>query len=406
MKVISTYIPNGHLPLGWNWSTLDQSALILAGNPAPQGERFFKGGAYPFVRVFDMGQLDSKCITKTRDYINDEGKRGLRIFPKGAVLFTKSGASTLLNQRAILGQDSFVVSHIAAALPRESVISEWIYYWLKIVDFNHIAHATTLPSLPLSKIKNIPIPITSEDEQRRIVAEIEKQLTRLEAGISALKRVQANLKRYRKTLLNAAYKGEIISTGQRSWKMIRAGDVLDLINGRTFKSSEWTKSGVPIIRIQNLNNPDAPFNYYQGKLPEKFMVNNGDLLFAWSGTPGTSFGAHIWRGGKSWLNQHIFKVQFDKNKFNMRFLQLGINQNLAEYIRAAHGAAGLAHITKGKFESSQLPVPSLDQQEKIVAELDRRLSVVEELEVTVKLNLDRATRLRQSILQKAFSGGL
>jgi len=162
-----------------------------------------------------------------------------------------------------------------------------------------------------------------------------------------------------------------------SWASIRIGDSLDLINGRAFKPTEWTKTGTPIVRIQNLNNPDAPFNYFQGELPAKFLLDDGDLLFAWSGTPGTSFGAHIWRGGKAWLNQHIFKVQFDESQFDKRFLQLAINQNLAEYIRAAHGGAGLAHITKGRFEESELPRPEIPDQRRIVAEIEKQFTRLE-----------------------------
>jgi type I restriction enzyme S subunit len=154
----------------------------------------------------------------------------------------------------------------------------------------------------------------------------------------------------------------------------RIGGALRLVNGRAFKPSEWSKSGVPIVRIQNLNNQDAPFNYYRGELPEKFKLRDGDLLFAWSGTPGTSFGAHIWRGGEAWLNQHIFKVQFDEAEFDKRFLQLAINQNLQEYIRAAHGGAGLAHITKGKFEASELSKSPLLEQRRIVAEIEKQFT--------------------------------
>src|SRR6266849_7727572 len=70
----------------------------------------------------------------------------------------------------------------------------------------------------------------------------------------------------------------------REWPSIRIGNALELINGRAFKPAEWSKAGVPIVRIQNLNNPEAPFNYYEGNLPEKFSLGDGDLLFAWSGT--------------------------------------------------------------------------------------------------------------------------
>jgi len=88
---------------------------------------------------------------------------------------------------------------------------------------------------------------------------------------------------------------------QREWKRVRIGDTLRLVNGAAFKPTNWTKDGVPIVRIQNLNNPEAAFNRTTRVLPEKFKLRGGELLFAWSGTPGTSFGAHIWCGGEAWL---------------------------------------------------------------------------------------------------------
>ena len=157
---------NQRLPEGWTWSTLEKVSTVMAGSPAPQGKEYFEGGIYPFVRVQDMGRLGlTSRLTKTHDQVNEKSIKMLKLFPKGSVLFTKSGASTLLNQRAILGKDMFVVSHIACAIPHEGILTEWLYYWLKTVDFNHLAHATTLPSLPLAKIKGIPVPIASLDEQ-------------------------------------------------------------------------------------------------------------------------------------------------------------------------------------------------------------------------------------------------
>ena len=190
------------------------------------------------------------------------------------------------------------------------------------------------------------------------------------------------------------------------WGKVRIGDSLRLINGRAFKPSEWRQRGLPIVRIQNLNNPEAPFNYYEGDLPEKFLLNNGDLVFAWSGTPGTSFGAHIWRGGKAWLNQHIFKVLFDEAEFNKKFLQLAINQNLNEYIRAAHGGAGLAHITKGRFEQSELVKPTLDEQRNIVAEIEKQFSRLDEAVANLKRVKANLKRYKASVLKAAVEGKL
>lgn len=191
-----------------------------------------------------------------------------------------------------------------------------------------------------------------------------------------------------------------------AWSKVRVGVALQLINGRAFKPSEWEEKGLPIVRIQNLNNPEAPFNYYEGDLPEKFLLNSGDLLFAWSGTPGTSFGAHIWRGGKAWLNQHIFKVLFDETEFDKRFLRLAINQNLTEYIQAAHGAAGLAHITKGKFEQSELLKPPLDEQRSIVAEIEKQFSRLDEAVASLKRTQANLKRYKAAVLKAAVEGKL
>jgi type I restriction enzyme S subunit len=197
-----------------------------------------------------------------------------------------------------------------------------------------------------------------------------------------------------------------LESPKRRWASVRIGDALNLINGRAFKSTEWKKTGTPIVRIQNLNNSDAPFNYFQGDLPPKFMLDDGDLLFAWSGTPGTSFGAHIWRGGKAWLNQHIFKVLFDVARFDKRFLQLAINQNLAEYIRAAHGGAGLAHITKGTFEESELPEPNLPEQRRIVAEIEKQFTRLEAGVAALRRVQTNLRRYRAAVLKAACEGRL
>src|SRR5690554_6101358 len=94
----------------------------------------------------------------------------------------------------------------------------------------------------------------------------------------------------------------------------RLGDICKLRNGRAFKPEEWSDRGLPIIRIQNLNDLTKPFNYCNLDIDDKFVVNTDDLLFSWSGTPGTSFGAFIWNRGKGYLNQHIFRVDVDNGR--------------------------------------------------------------------------------------------
>jgi len=135
------------------------------------------------------------------------------------------------------------------------------------------------------------------------------------------------------------------------WVLAPIKELCYLVNGRAFKPSEWSAEGIPIIRIQNLNNPEAEFNYCDFEIPHKFIVHNGQLLFAWSGTPGTSFGAHIWNGREGALNQHIFKVEIPELFLSKAYFKHVLNHKVTEYIKKAHGTAGLAHITKSDLRN-------------------------------------------------------
>ena len=159
-----------------------------------------------------------------------------------------------------------------------------------------------------------------------------------------------------------------------NWSWALLADICSAVNGRAFKPSDWSEHGTPIIRIQNLRDRTAEFNHFDGEHDQRFAVSTGDLLFAWSGTPGTSFGAHIWNGPAAVLNQHIFNIGFDTTSIDPVFFKESLNQNVAEYIRQAQGGVGLAHITKTKFMASSIPFPPLLEQRRIVAEIETQFT--------------------------------
>ena len=155
----------------------------------------------------------------------------------------------------------------------------------------------------------------------------------------------------------------------KRWPTKPLGEVCELVNGRPFKPHEWEEAGLPIIRIQNLNDPSKPFNYTKQALPEKFKVKRGDTLLSWSGTPGTSFGCFRWDGPEGWLNQHIFNVHLGDEVLPPFFIYQ-VNSKLDELIAKAHGGVGLQHITKGALSSVKVNVPPLVEQKRIVKLLD------------------------------------
>ncbi|WP_263772821.1 N-6 DNA methylase [Propionivibrio soli] len=164
-----------------------------------------------------------------------------------------------------------------------------------------------------------------------------------------------------------------------NYPTVPIGDICELFNGRAFKPEEWEDAGsggVPIVRIQNLNNADSSFNYFTGEVSERNTINNGELLFSWSGSRGTSFGAHIWKGQKAVLNQHIFKVGFDESRATKMYLLHALNKAVTEVEENLHGGVGLVHITKGNLEKIEIPLPPLEVQMEIVAKIEGYQKVI------------------------------
>jgi type I restriction enzyme, S subunit len=151
----------------------------------------------------------------------------------------------------------------------------------------------------------------------------------------------------------------------------RVGAICNLINGRAFKPEDWSENGVPIIRIQNLNDASRGFNYWAGSLDRQIPIEPGDVLLAWSGTPGTSFGVHIWQGPAGILNQHIFRVDLDERKICRNWFMRAVNSRLYTLIAQAHGGVGLKHVTRRMVDDLEIPLPPLDEQRRIATILDQ-----------------------------------
>ena len=185
----------------------------------------------------------------------------------------------------------------------------------------------------------------------------------------------------------------------KKWAWIRLGSTMEMLNGRAFKPSEWIDGGLPIVRIQNLNNPNASFNYCDpSSVAEKNLIDDGEFLISWSGTPGTSFGAFIWSRGPAALNQHIFKCVLIGDAFLPEFLRLSINSQLNVLIAQAQGGVGLQHITKGVLENLVLVLPSLAEQSRIVARVEELMRLCDALEAKGQLEATQHAQLLSTLL--------
>ena len=149
-------------------------------------------------------------------------------------------------------------------------------------------------------------------------------------------------------------------------KFCQLGDVATYVNGYAFKPADWGSEGLPIIRIQDLTGNSYQANYFSGEIDNRFRVYSGDILISWS----ASLGVFEWHGGDAVLNQHIFKVVFDKIEVDKRFFIHQLKMLLERFASEAHGAT-MKHLTRPVFNSLPFYAPPLMRQQKIASVLER-----------------------------------
>lgn len=152
----------------------------------------------------------------------------------------------------------------------------------------------------------------------------------------------------------------------------RLGDIATYINGYAFKPEDRGSTGLPIIRIQDLTGNAYDLGFYDGKYPEKIEINDGDVLISWS----ASLGVYIWNRGKGLLNQHIFKVVFDKCEVNKQYFVFAVKYKLKEMELKTHGAT-MKHIVKKDFDNTVITFPTVEKQADIAYILSKIESIVE-----------------------------
>ena len=270
--------------------------------------------------------------------------------------------------------------------------------------FTKKAQGSTRFNLSKDAFRSVPLCVPSPAEQQKIA----DCLSSLDELIAAQARKVDALKAYKRGLMQQLFPGEGETQPRlrfpefqdaEKWEIRTIGDMFSLINGCAFKPEDWKPNGTPIIRIQNLNDPSAEFNYSQAPVSERNRVESGDLLFAWSGTLGSSFGARVWTGPPGVLNQHIFKVLMDEQRITLPFALLVLARVEEDIAEKSHGfKASFVHVKKSDLVKVELPLPALHEQQRIAA----CLSSLDALITAATQELDTLKTHKKGLMQQLF----
>jgi type I restriction enzyme S subunit len=427
-------------------------------------------GRVPILRATNIqnGLVFEDFVYVPRQRVSD-----VQLLRKGdIVVAASSGSRNIVGKAAPLTTDWFgsFGTFCFGLRPKPGIDPGYLAWFLQTSEYRHqvseLAAGVNINNLRSTHIEEIPIAVAPPSEQRRIVAEIEKQFTRLDAGVAALRRMQVSLKRYRSAVLKAAYEGRLVPTEaelakvenrkfemgeellarilaerRQNWKSrgkfkeptvpdpladmelpggwvwtgfeqladgtknaIKAGPF-----GSALKKSFYTPSGFKIYGQEQVIKGDPYFGDYfiSRDLFEKLQsceVKPGDILVSLVGTTGKILILPP-DCAPGIINPRLLKLSLNRAGVNPKFIKILLESatTRAFFKLAAHGGT-MEILNLGILKTLPIALPPVAEQTRIVAEVERRLSVVEELEDMVSANLQRAIRLRQAVLARAFAG--
>ena len=419
------------IPPTWSWSTINDACLKVQDGTHFSPQNQLAQGAYKYITAKNVrpSGLDLSNVS----YLAEDEHRAIykRCDPKkGDVLLVKDGVNTGDAAVNTLDEEFSLLSSVCLLRPRPALLySQFLrYYLLSPVGYRMLTGqmtGTAIKRIILGRIKGSPVPIAPLDEQRDIVAEIEKQFSRLDEAVANLKRVKANLKRYKASVLKAAVEGRLFDDCRKGVKsndwvnkpIDVAIDSLDqgwspqCDNEPSDRPDAWgviKTTAVQSMRYLESENKRLPRAL---RARPKLELVPGDLLMTRAGPRSRVGVVCLVKATRSHLMlcDKVYRIRCKPGVASPAFLELVLNApNIVDelnQLKTGISDSGV-NLTQKRLRELIIPLPSFKEQERIVAEVERRLSVIKELEAAVEADLTRADRLRQSLLARAFRGEL
>jgi len=406
---------------GWKHVKLGDALEVIRGaSPRPKGDPRYFGGKIPWIMIADVTREKGKYLSGTRQHVTEEGAKKSRYLKAGTLILSNSATVCVPKILQVDGciHDGFVAF---PNLPQDIDIY-YLYYFFEYIRpqiINENRQGITQVNLNTTIVKNIDLILAPPYEQKRIVAEIEKQFSRMDEAVANLNRVKANLKRYKAAVLKAAVEGKLTAVnGHASWKHQPIDVAIESLDQGWSPRCENEPSNSPEVwgvikttAVQALRFLEIENKRLPAKLkPRRHLeLSAGDLLITRAG-PRTRVGvACLVKATRPRLINcdKVYRLRAKSDMAIPAYLELVLNAphivNELDELKTGISDSGL-NLTQKRFRDLIIPFPPLAEQKRIVSEVERHLSIISEVELEVDTNLNRAERMRQSVLRNAFLG--
>lgn len=395
----------GEIPVGWEVKKLRDIVTKVIDNrgKTPPNSNF--NSDYPLIEIFNFSKKKLNISLQDKQkYVSEEihsswfrnghpSNNSILISTVGNVgLVGVTNIDNICIAQNIIGIDLDSENHF-----------KFVAYYMKLEEFQNkivgITMSAVQPSIKVPHLLNLPVALPPLKEQQKIaeiLSTVDEQIDQTDQLIEKTKELKKGLMQQllTKGIGHTEFKQTELGEIPVEWEVTKQGDIANFLNGRAYKQTEFTKSGTPIIRIQNLTGGNN-YVYSDMQLEENKYVDYGDLIYAWSAT----FGPYIWKGSKSIYHYHIWKIEVNENLLDKYFFFYRLDQLSVEMHSQKNGSA-FAHITKGGMESHLVPLPPLKEQQEIA---DILSSVDEDID-GYEQEKEKYEELKKGLMQQLLTG--
>ena len=383
---------------------LKDLAVICAGQGAPQGDNNYCENGTPFVKAGNLQELlEGKAITSIQKVSDEVAKKHkLKLYPKGTILFAKSGMSCMKGYVYVLPQSAYVVSHLACVTPNEDA-SEYLRYFFNYHKPNQLVKDAAYPSISLSDIGNLVVDMKSESERNAIVS----VLQHAESVITLRQKELQKLDELVKARFVEMFGDMYLNTME--WRELQLETMADIVSGitkgRKIAGKQLTK--VPYMAVSNVK--DGYIDWTTVKTIEatdqeinQYRLLPDDVLMTEGGDPDKlGRGAIIRTPLENCIHQnHIFRVRLDESHILPDYFAEYLKHQRAKryFLGCAKQTTGIASVNMKQLKALPVLLPPLELQNEFSAFIRQ----IDKSKVVVQKALDEAQTLFDSLMQQYF----